>query len=585
MAAKWTQHLSVYRTNGPIRVASEVCFGNFNGSLPDDLLQDGIDDVDIVILVSAYDMLITPGADDLSRVCNNRSLAVATSCVLDQFDRPIIGFINFCLPLLTLVDGNGSVATNKKETIDNNFEKTVYSNVTVDDTMVIALHEVGHVLGFDSHLFLFYRDKVTGEPLTPRPFQPRTVKCIDGSSKVIVFPSTSTLKLGTTTRGILYYDVVTPTVATVVRNDFNCQSLDGARLENQENGCVSSHWDERLFFTEAMGPIFYEHGSYLSPLTLALMEDTGWYARVSYKGASISPFGRGRGCDFVNGDCIVNDKVPEFAKGAFCDNPIVYFEGQLESTQKGLTCDPTNSFMALCELYNKSSDLPADIVSKLPDDPFTWFSDVNLVGRYSQTDFCPVPVVSIGVDCTSSSTTYTPSYLGETTGINSRCVDGYVSTLVASRATIKAPTCMPVSCDEANAKVVIGEGDYAQTCHFDGDILSVRDSTTGYLICPDFATICPQLVCPSSCSGRGTCDFSYRPAKCLCFDEFDTSNDCGYMVPTMAPIYGTVLPTSPILVSPSRGVEANGTRSGSTEVKVNITTLLTIVLLLGLQLF
>ena len=196
MAAKWTHHLSVYRTNGPISVASEVCFGNFNGSLPDGLLQDGIDDVDIVILVSAYDMLITPGTDDLIRVCNNRSLAVATSCVLDQFDRPIIGFINFCLPLLTLADGNGSVATNNKETIDNNFEKIVYSNVTVDDTMVIALHEIGHVLGFDSHLFLFYRDKVTGEPLTPRPFQPRTVKCIDGSSKVIVFPSTSTLKLG-----------------------------------------------------------------------------------------------------------------------------------------------------------------------------------------------------------------------------------------------------------------------------------------------------------------------------------------------------------------------------------------------------
>ena len=65
------QHLSVYRTKGLVSEASDVCFGNFNRSLPDDLSQDGIDDVEIVTLVGAYNRLVTQRTGNLIRVCNN----------------------------------------------------------------------------------------------------------------------------------------------------------------------------------------------------------------------------------------------------------------------------------------------------------------------------------------------------------------------------------------------------------------------------------------------------------------------------------------------------------------------------------
>ena len=44
-----------------------------------------------------------------------------------------------------------------------------------------------------------------------------------------------------------HFEIVTPTVATVTRNQFNCQELKGARLENQPTNpldCFGSHWDE-----------------------------------------------------------------------------------------------------------------------------------------------------------------------------------------------------------------------------------------------------------------------------------------------------------------------------------------------------
>ena len=36
----------------------------------------------------------------------------------------------------------------------------------------------------------------------------------------------------------------------------------------------------------------------LSPLTLALMEDSGWYI-ANFSKASLLPWGHGAGCDFV----------------------------------------------------------------------------------------------------------------------------------------------------------------------------------------------------------------------------------------------------------------------------------------------
>ena len=46
--------------------------------------------------------------------------------------------------------------------------------------------------------------------------------------------------------------------------------------------------------------------------------DTGWY-KCDFTQASNSPFGLGAGCDFVNENCIVDEMVPDYGKGFFCN--------------------------------------------------------------------------------------------------------------------------------------------------------------------------------------------------------------------------------------------------------------------------
>ena len=142
-----------------------------------------------------------------------------------------------------------------------------------------------------------------------------------------------------------YYEVVLPTVAQVARNHFNCQELDGARLENQPTSedCLGSHFDERTWFTEFMSAVYDEDAAYFSPLTLAFLEDTGWY-KSDFRHSENSPFGLGAGCKFVEKDCIVNEEVPDYSRGFFCNDK----NGQEWS------CGPSHDFRGKCDLNGYS---------------------------------------------------------------------------------------------------------------------------------------------------------------------------------------------------------------------------------------
>lgn len=99
-----------------------------------------------------------------------------------------------------------------------------------------AIHELGHVLGVSSDDMPFYYDRMTGLPRTPRPISTSNdIVCVNGEKpkKDIFIPSKNTLKFGALYPGIRYYEVVTPTVKQVARNHFNCDRMDGMRLENQ----------------------------------------------------------------------------------------------------------------------------------------------------------------------------------------------------------------------------------------------------------------------------------------------------------------------------------------------------------------
>jgi leishmanolysin-like peptidase len=119
----------------------------------------------------------------------------------------------------------------------------------IQDNVDVAIHEAAHVLGMSSNSYRFFWDSETGKPRTPRPFQTSTVTCVDGETRSLILPSSDTMQFFVAETGERYASIVTPKVRTVARNQFNCQSLAGAQLENQPTGsesCTGDHWDERL---------------------------------------------------------------------------------------------------------------------------------------------------------------------------------------------------------------------------------------------------------------------------------------------------------------------------------------------------
>ncbi|CAK9060384.1 Leishmanolysin-like peptidase (Invadolysin) [Durusdinium trenchii] len=247
----------------------------------------GAENEDLHIFVTIQDSTECQNSDVL--------LAFATSCGVDQCDRPIFGTINFCPQKLE----NG-----------------------VDMLVSTAVHELAHVLVFSNVHFRNFRYS-NGTPMIPRAadddsnFQneitytcsstgyewgasPGNYKYVDMSPNIVNAFSergySCQCPIGTSsiTAGCFYPSppylqvpscvvrMTTPTVLAEARSFFDCPTLDGAELENQEgNGCsiIGSHWEQRVFAGEIMSPVSTERlvETYVSRVSLAVFQDSGWY--------------------------------------------------------------------------------------------------------------------------------------------------------------------------------------------------------------------------------------------------------------------------------------------------------------------
>jgi len=165
--------LSVVPVSGNLRVSSAEldgfthCGDQSFTEVPNSHKSDGVPETDLILYVS--------GSNDV-RFCPDRTLAVAVPCNFDQFDRPIAGAINVCLDNIVLKDDG--TATPDVE----------------GDYMDVTIHEVCHVLGHSSNSYRFFWDPDTGEPRTPRPFESRTVTCVDGNTRSLILPAENTMK-------------------------------------------------------------------------------------------------------------------------------------------------------------------------------------------------------------------------------------------------------------------------------------------------------------------------------------------------------------------------------------------------------
>ncbi|CAL4093643.1 unnamed protein product, partial [Meganyctiphanes norvegica] len=286
---------------------------------------EGIKDADFVFYISAL---------ETDRCKRGYTVAYAAHCQQEAaLDRPIAGHANLC---------PGSISTKAQEL------ETLISTVK---------HEILHALGFSISLYAFYRDD-NGEPLTNRtengkPVLNEKLQARQWSDRVIkkVQRPDWQVRDGNTLKEINM--VVTPRVVEEVRKHFDCPHLEGAELEDQgHEGTALTHWEKRIFENEAMTGTHTQNPVY-SRITLALMEDTGWY-RANYHMAQPLKWGRHLGCTFAMKSCkqYMEDQMRR-------GRSIHPFCNKVKRDPLETDCTEDRTSVALCNLVEHTNQLPS----------------------------------------------------------------------------------------------------------------------------------------------------------------------------------------------------------------------------------
>lgn len=375
--------------------------------------------------------------------CSGSYLASATYCSTDQYDRPIAGLLHVC--------------------IGNNFfdAQNIYMN------QLTMMHELGHILGFNSHSMAYFRDRETGLPLTEREdgdVPEIETECTGVKSgrrnATIPLPSADILQFKDV-RGVRVAQVVTPTVRQIVRNRFDCRELEGAELESlsyhSDNGtdanCIGDHWERRLFKNDLMNPILEPSipSSLLSPLTLAYFIDSGWYKVNTSRVYSGDTWGKGAGCSFVSSPCLSDGKVSsENSEMFFCSDR--YNQRDFD----GCTNDLLSKAVCGITLYN----------APLPNE-FQYFPSYQYIGGIdADLDYCPIFVGEVNGNCKDENHDHKLKHRLDSFGKeNSRCVFG------SSDGRI-VPLCAQIACSLDSSTLHVKVDGFWKICDFPGQKLS-----------------------------------------------------------------------------------------------------------------
>jgi hypothetical protein len=121
------------------------------------------------------------------------------------------------------------------------------------------MHELTHIYGVNGGLWQYF-------------YQSYTSTTKKGTSNVVsTVPGDSTK-----------YMVITSSVKSYVQNFFACSDTTiGALLENQGgSGSAGSHWERSIYYDEMMTASVWPSGLKVTPLTLNLLKDSGFYHTV-----------------------------------------------------------------------------------------------------------------------------------------------------------------------------------------------------------------------------------------------------------------------------------------------------------------
>lgn len=308
------------------------------------------------------------------------------------------------------------------------------------------------------------------------------------------------------------YLLVTPRVVEEARKHFNCPVLEGMELENQGGmGTELNHWEKRLLENEAMTGS-HTQNRVLSRITLALMEDTGWY-KANYSMAEKLDWGRGLGCEFVRKSCkfwIDQHRQRRQVPSPYCDT--------LRSNPLQLTCRQDQRAVAVCNLQRFPNPLPPeyqyfDELTGIPAEDLPYYG-----GSVEIADYCPFSQefswhlsgeYQRSSDCRilENQPELFKNYGAEQYGPHSVCLlqkSAFIMEQCERKLSYPdwGSGCYQVSCSPQGLKVWVQDTSYL--CSRAGQVLPVRIQMNGWihngnLLCPscwDFCEQCPPETDP-----------------------------------------------------------------------------------------
>ena len=352
-----------------------------------------------------YDILIFP---QISENLNNSILAAATPCLFDSKDlRPYAGVV--------LINKN---LTSIKKDYDYYLKNLLF-------------HELTHVLGF--HPYYFDKLKMTSK------------ETIDGKQ---------------------YTCIKTHKVLEKAKIHFGCDNIKGIPLENQGGtGTEGSHWETRYMLGDYMIGADYSE-IVISDITLALLEDTGYY-KINYYSGGLFRYGKNQGCSFFQKKCVYNKGENTLFPNEFCVN-----DGEAFCSSSHLAkgdCFITHYIKPLEDLYRYYQD--------------------KYKGGIPLADYCPASFIYepdthyfYPKNCKYGKSEY--SQYGEIIGDNSLCFE---SSLLN---TDKESICYKMTCDRNNKYIIIYIGSNTVTCPGSKTVLSNPSGLNGEINCPDYNMVC-----------------------------------------------------------------------------------------------
>lgn len=321
----------------------------------------------------------------------------------------------------------------------------------------LLLHEITHILAMSPVLFNNYWNEESG----------------------IKRDVSEVLKKGVIINGIARTLISTPKVVAAAQKHFNCTAISGVEVENQgDSGSAGSHWESRTMLGDYMIATSYPD-IFISEITLALFEDSGWYRTNNYTGG-LFKYGKNAGCSFFNSKC-VSDGVSSFPD-FFC------------TTNNAELCMAGNKYKAICKLYTYNDDIDVD---------YRYFTgNKKEGGGLFFADYCPVPLdtsyslIYYGGSCNIGSADPLLEFVSEKIGANSGC---FVSSLIQDvsqkgKNLVKTSICYEYYCDASLASVVIKLNSVVSiTCPPKGGNISI-DGYAGEVICPNYNKYCTSSI-------------------------------------------------------------------------------------------